>query len=73
MSKTELTAKALKTTLWDTIVDLREKKIDPGYADAIASQAREVVRVVREQRMIANSAGLAVPDEVIEFAGAKKA
>ena len=73
MTKNELTAKNLKNTLWDTIVDLREKKIDPGYADAIASQAREVVRIVREQRMIANSAGIAMPDEVIDFAGAKKA
>jgi len=73
MPRNELSAKNLKATLWDTINDLREQKIDPGVADAIASQSREMIRIVREQRMIVQNAGLAMPDEVIEFAGGKKA
>ena len=73
MPRAELNAKNLKATLWDTINDLREQKIDPGVADAIASQSREMIRVVREQRMIVQSAGLAIPDEVVAFAGGVKA
>ena len=69
MPRADLTAKNLKMTLWDTINDLREQKIDPGVADSIASQSREVVRIAREQRMIIQSAGLALPDELITFAG----
>jgi hypothetical protein len=72
MPRNELSAKNLKGTLWDTINDLREQKIDPGVADAIASQSRELVRVTREQRMIVQNAGVAMPDELVQFAtGAK--
>ena len=72
MPRADFNAKNLKATLWDTINDLREQKIDPGVADAVASQSREVVRVLREQRMIVQSAGLALPDELVEFATGKK-
>lgn len=68
MPRADLTAKNLKSTLWDTVNDLREQKIDPGVADAIASQSRELIRVVREQRMIVQSAGVAVPDDLVTFA-----
>lgn len=71
MPRADFNAKNLKATLWDTINDLREGKIDPGVADAIASQSRELIRTTREQRMIVQAAGVPLPAELVEFAGGK--
>ena len=43
----ELNANNLKLELWNTLNDLRAGKIQPGHGDAIASQAREILRTVR--------------------------
>lgn len=41
------TAKELKQKLWNTIVALEEKKIDPRVAQSIICSAREIVSVIR--------------------------
>lgn len=67
-NKTELNASNLKTELWNTLRDLRESKIQPGHGDAIASQAREILRTVRTQLMITAQAKRPVPADCINFA-----
>ena len=62
-----LTARNLKQALWKTLKDVRNRKITPGSADAIASQAREILRTVKVQLAIANQTSRTVPIEVVEF------
>lgn len=64
----DLTASNLKEVLWSTMQDLQNGKIQPGQGDAIASQAREILRTVRTQLMVVGQAKRSVPLEVIEFA-----
>lgn len=62
-----LTASNLKKELWGTLQDLRKGSIQPGQGDAIASQAREILRTVRTQLMVTQQAKRSVPLDVIEF------
>lgn len=62
-----LTATNLKSALWDTLNDLRGEKIQPGEGDAIACQAREILRTVKVQLQVAAQTNRGVPKEVIEF------
>jgi len=64
----ELTAVNLKSALWDTLNELKTGSIQPGQADAIASQAREILRTVRTQLLITSQAKRSVPADVITFA-----
>jgi hypothetical protein len=64
----ELNASNLKLELWKTLNDLREAKIQPGHGDAIASQAREILRTVRTQLMVTNQAKRPVPADCLHFA-----
>ena len=48
----DLTATNLKDQLWGTLLDLRKGDIQAGQADAIASQAREILRTVKVQLAI---------------------
>lgn len=64
----ELTAINLKGALWDTLGDLRTGAIQPGQADAIASQAREILRTVKVQLQVTQQAKRSVPADVISFA-----
>lgn len=64
----ELNASNLKGELWKTLNDLRDNKIQPGHGDAIASQAREILRTVRTQLMVTQQAKRSVPADVIAFA-----
>jgi hypothetical protein len=43
MSATPLTATTLKESLWGTLNQVKNRKLLPGHADAIASQAREIL------------------------------
>lgn len=63
-----LNASNLKTELWNTLVELRGGKIQPGQGDAIASQAREILRTVRTQLLVTSQAKRSVPVDCIEFA-----
>ena len=64
----ELNAGNLKAALWDTLNDLRTNKIQPGHADSVASQAREILRTVRTQLMVTQQAKRPVPVVCINFA-----
>lgn len=65
--KDELTASNLKGQLWDTLKELRAGAIQPGQGDAIAAQAREILRTVRTQLMVTAQAKRSVPVEIITF------
>lgn len=64
----DLTAVNLKTALWETLNDIKSGTIQPGQGDAIASQAREILRTVKVQLQITNQSKRSVPLEVIQFA-----
>ena len=66
--KLNLTANNLKKALWETLTDLKEGHIQPGQGDAIASQAREILRTTNTQLRIVAQSKRNVPTEVIDFA-----
>lgn len=68
MGTKKLTATNLKEELWTTLTDLRAGTIQPGQADAIAAQAREILRTVKVQLQITSQSKRSVPVDVIEFA-----
>ena len=53
----ELNANNLKEELWDTLIKLRNREIPPQVAIAIASNAREIMRVVKAELIIAAATG----------------
>ena len=63
-----LSAVALKKALWETLESIRSDKMQASQGDAIASQAREILRTVKVQLQIAGHTKRSVPLEVIEFA-----
>lgn len=64
----QLNASNLKEQLWNTLNDLRAGRIQPGHGDAIASQAREILRTVRTQLLVTSQAKRPVPTDCISFA-----
>lgn len=69
MAKTSdnLTAVNLKAALWDTLQGLQNDTIEPGKGDAIAVQAREILRTVNTQLKVQSACGRKIPTEVIVF------
>jgi len=63
----ELTAANLKTALWETLVALKDGDKQPSEGDAIATQAREIIRTVNTQLRIAQQTKRNVPTDVIDF------
>ena len=64
----ELTATNLKAALWETLNGLKDGTLQPGQGDAIASQAREILRTTKVQLQVTQQAKRSVPLEVIAFA-----
>lgn len=64
----ELTATNLKNALWETLQDIKTGTVQPGQGDAIASQAREILRTVKVQLQVTNQSKRSVPADVIAFA-----
>lgn len=64
----ELNASNLKRELWATLQDLRTNKIQPGHGDAIASQAREILRTVKVQLQVSSQSKRPVTTDVLNFA-----
>ena len=62
-----LTATNLKEALWETLEDLKSEKVNPAHADAIAVQAREILRTTNTQLRIAHQTKRQVPASVIGF------
>lgn len=63
----ELTATTLKNALWETLNGIKDGTVQAASGDAIASQAREILRTVKVQLQICNQAKRSVPLEVITF------
>ena len=68
-----LSATNLKQALWDTLNNIKDDNMLPAQGDAIASQAREILRTVKVQLQVVNQAKRAVPDEIIAFAESTEA
>lgn len=63
----KLTATNLKNELWDTLLKVKDQSIEPGQADAIASQAREILRATKVQLQITSMSKREVSAELISF------
>lgn len=63
----DLTATNLKSALWETLNDIRSGKIQPAEGDAVASQAREILRTTNTQLRISQQSKRSVPADVIAF------
>lgn len=64
----DLNAQNLKSALWTTLNAVKDGEMEPGHADAIASQAREILRTTNTQLRIVQQSKRQVPAEVINFA-----
>ena len=63
----ELTAVSLKAALWDTLNELKDGKKAPAEGDAIATQAREIIRTVNTQMRICQLSKRQITSELINF------
>ena len=63
-----LKASSLRDVLWETLIDVRHNNIQANRADAVAAQAREILRTVKTQLQVANAAKRSVPADIIAFA-----
>jgi len=64
----KLSAVNLKDALWETLQAIKAGSIQPAEGDAIAGQAREILRTVKVQLQVVGQAKRSVPTEVIDFA-----
>lgn len=64
----KLSATALKYVLWSTLNEIKSDSMLPAQGDAIAAQAREILRTVKVQLQIVGQSKRSVPVDVIEFA-----
>lgn len=64
----DLNATNLKTALWETLKGIKDGSVQPGHGDAIASQAREILRTVKVQLQVTQQAKRSVPADVLAFA-----
>lgn len=67
-----LNADALKAALWDTLGRVKDGDMLPSHADAIASQAREILRTVKIELQIASQSKAPVPSSVKAFSASKQ-
>lgn len=63
-----LDAVELKKSLWQTLQSVKDGTMTPQSGDAIAAQAREILRTVRTQLAIFQQAAEKVSKELIDFA-----
>ena len=68
-----LTASNLKAALWDTLNQIKGNRMLPNQGDAIASQAREILRTIKVQLQISGQSKRPVPQDIIRFSEAKEA
>lgn len=67
-NKTKLSATNLKNILWDTLQKVKSGKMEAGQADAVASQAREILRTTTVQLKVASQSNRVISKDVIDFA-----
>jgi len=64
----KLTAVNLKKSLWETLKAVKDDNMLPAQGDAVAVQAREILRTVKTQLQICAQSKRNVPTEIIDFA-----
>ncbi len=64
---TKLSAVNLKDALWDTLQSIKADNMLPGQGDAIAAQAREILRTVKVQLQVCAQSKRNVPTEILDF------
>lgn len=64
----KLNAVTLKNQLWETLHGIKNGELDASKGDAIASQAREILRTTKVQVKIIDMAKAEVSKELIDFA-----
>lgn len=64
----ELNATNLKSALWETLNAIKDGTVQPAQGDAVAAQAREILRTVKVQLQVTNQSKRSVPADVIAFA-----
>jgi len=69
--KNALTADSLKESLWETLQAVREKRMEPVQANAVATSAREIMRIVRTEIDLARMTGTK-PVNLLGMTPAKK-
>ena len=68
-NETQLTAKSLKESLWDTLQKLKDGKIDAREANAIAIQSGSIVSIAKLQFTIAKHMEKDLSDDLKTFIG----
>lgn len=68
MTTKELSATNLKTALWETLNSVKDGSMQAGNADAVAAQAREILRTVKVQLQVTQAAKRSVPLDIVNFA-----
>ena len=68
MPRQKLNAVALKDTLWNAVIDVRNGRLDPAVADSMATATREILRTIKTQQSICSQSHEAIPDELVDFA-----
>lgn len=63
----KLSAVNLKNALWDTLQGIKNENVLPGQGDAVAAQAREILRTVKVQLQVCAQSKRNVPTEIIDF------
>jgi len=63
----KLSAVSLKESLWETLNAIKSDTMLPGQGDAIAAQAREILRTVKVQLQVCAQSKRNVPTEIIDF------
>ena len=63
----KLTAINLKNALWTTLKGIQTGAVQYTDADAIASQAREIIRTTNTQIKIAQASNRSLPKDVLDF------
>lgn len=67
-----LTANSLKNVLWESMNQLKDGSVSPQVSNAMATNCREILRVVRVQLQIATQMNQEIPVELIEFSKKKE-
>lgn len=63
----ELTAQSLRDELWETLLGVRDGKIDVKSANAIATTSREILRIVKTEIHVAELSGKTPSESVNGF------
>lgn len=67
VKKDNLSAEKLKNVLWETLNQVKTGNMDVSNADAIATQAREIIRTTNTQLRVASQSKREVPANVLSF------